>query len=203
MFCALTFSLSAAIRRIDGIYSDVISRELDNKKVLYDLQRRCQLVQAALINMLLTQEESEKSKIKQSIYRDFQEIDKRIGTLDRTAARSETRKLVLAVTDSLLIYRRACATFLILVDENNISEASVFLRFNVHQSFSAATAALADIPERLDRHLQIQSNQISTTYTAAANIIRNAGSIPILFWLGAGIILLAMYWEIPFAWFRK
>jgi hypothetical protein len=112
--------------------------------------------------MLLTSDKNETTKLKKLVYKDFQEIDQQIALFTKTAPTGEAKRLVLSAIDSLLVYRRACATYVVLMDENKISEASLFLRFNVHRSFSSVSTELADIPELLVRTLQSQSDQLTS-----------------------------------------
>lgn len=125
-------------------------------------ERQCQIIHARLIDMLLTSDKNETTKLKKLVYKDFQEIDQQIALFTKTAPTGEAKRLVLSAIDSLLVYRRACATYVVLMDENKISEASLFLRFNVHRSFSSVSTELADIPELLVRTLQSQSDQLTS-----------------------------------------
>jgi hypothetical protein len=200
---ALAYSHSSIIKSIDGAYSRVIVQEIDNKKAAYGLQRQCQIIQARLIDMLLTPDKDELLKLKKAVYKDFQDMDKRIESFGKTAATGEIKRFVLSVTNSLLVYRRACATYVVLMDENKISEASMFLRFNVQRSFTSATTALSDIPEQLDRNLQNQSEKMTNSNVTMASIIQNAASLPVFLWFSAAVILFATYWGIPAARFKR
>jgi hypothetical protein len=194
LFFAMAFSSSIIIRKIDNSYSSMIARQIDCKKISYGIQRHCQQIQARLIDVMLTTDNVDLAREKQLVLNQFREIDKMLADLGKTAVTPETRTLVVGVADSLLVYRRVCSTYFVLLDEKNISQASMLLRFNVQRSFSASIAVLGAIPEQLDLTLKIESDQMTSTNSTMADIIQNAGSLPVLFWVCAAIVLFLIYW---------
>jgi hypothetical protein len=203
LFFAIAISNSSFLRYLDTTYSEIILRGNSTNKIAYEMQLHCQTIQATLIDLLFVTSDEEAIVDKQIITSNFRKIDLGMSMLAKTAETEQMRRLLITINDSLLAYRRAASTYLVLLDEKKSSEASVFLRFNMSKTNTGTLATLASLSNQVDLSISNKRDKITSTTSTVSGIIWNAGIFPVLLWLVAASIIFLVYRGSPLFSARK